>query len=327
MRLSHMDIALDHWPLRQPFRFAGFTVAVLDTVTVTVARDGCVGHGEGVAPVVFDVTVEQAEAQLHSVREECLTGDALAACAALPPGPARNALDCALWDLRAKHSGQTIWQLAGLPQGPETLTVDQSIGLASPEEMAATARASDHAVLKLKMDQDLVVERLTAVRAARPDAEIIIDANQSWPRPFLEALLPQLAPLGIAMIEQPVRRGDDDSLAGLHSPIPLFADESCHTTADLARLAPLYQGINIKLDKTGGLTEALALARAARARGLGLMVGCMAGTSLSMAPAYVIASLCRWADLDGPLLIARDRPVAMHYGRGQLHHFPVELWG
>lgn len=327
MRLDRMDVTLDHWPLRQPFRFAGFNVAVLDTVTVTVAAQGKRGWGEGVAPVVFDITAEQAATELEGLRSACLSGDALAACASLPPGPARNALDCALWDLRAKLTGESIWHLAGLAAGPAALTVDQSIGLASPEAMAAAAQASNHAVLKLKMDQTLVPERLAAVRAARPDAEIIIDANQSWPRDFLESLLPALARLGIAMIEQPVRRGADETLRGLQSPIAIFADESCHTSADLPRLAPLYQGVNIKLDKTGGLTEALALAHAARAHGLGLMVGCMAGTSLSMAPAYVIASLCRWADLDGPLLIAHDRAHPMRYAQGQLQHFAPALWG
>ena len=327
MRLDRMDIAVDHWPLRQPFRFAGFNVEVLDTITVTVAARGRQGWGEGVAPVVFDISASAAEADLRAITAACLAGDALDACASLAPGPARNALDCALWDLRAKLGGQSIWQLAGLPEGPTTLTVDQSVGLGPAAEMAAAARASHHNVLKLKMDRDLVAERLAAVRAARPDAEIIIDANQSWPRAFLEPLLPTLATLGIAMIEQPVKRGADETLAGLKSPIPIFADESCHTSADLARLAPLYQGVNIKLDKTGGLTEALTLARAAKALGLDLMVGCMAGTSLSMAPAYVVASLCHWADLDGPLLLAQDRTPPMDYGGGKLHHYAPALWG
>lgn len=328
MRVAGMTIASEKWPLREPFRFSGFTVEALDTVHVTVTDGLHHGQGEGVIPVVFDLTLADALAALEVARTRILTGeDAQTVCASMLPNAARNALDCALWDLACKASKRSVWDLAGLTAAPESLEVDQSIGLASPDEMAAVARASQHSVLKIKLDRTLVTERLQAARAARPDATIIVDANQAWSRADLETHLPALAQLRISMIEQPLRVGLDHELAGLARPIPIYADESCHTRNDLQRLALLYDGINIKLDKSGGLTEALALARQATDMGLGLMVGCMAGTSLSMAPAYVVASLCNWADLDGPLLLASDRASPMVYQNGKLESFKAELWG
>lgn len=332
-----LTFAAENWPLAEPFRFAGFTVEALDVIHVTLVRDGYLGQGEGVVPIVFDVTMPQVCAQLTSAQNAIAAGQtAEAACAALPAGPARNALDCALWDLRAKTSGQSIWQLAGLAcdpdaqgdaHGPEHLTVDQTIGLGSPEAMAKAAQASDHAVLKIKLDADMIVERVRAIRTARPDAELIVDANQSWTPDLLQRHVPTLADLAVKMIEQPLRVGQDHALRDLHSPVPIYADESCHTAADLPGLIGLYQGVNIKLDKTGGLTEALALAHAAHAANLGVMVGCMAGTSLSMAPAFVIGTLSNWADLDGPLLLASDRPAPMTYRHGSLSRFTPALWG
>jgi L-Ala-D/L-Glu epimerase len=328
MTITDLHMTSERWPLRQPFRFAGFTVDVLDTVHVAVTNGVHSGQGEGVLPIAVDVAADPTSALLGEARTAILSGqNAWSTCAAMPPGPARNALDCALWDLRAKTSGRSVWDQADLPHRPASLQVDQSIGLATPDEMAAIAAASDHAVLKLKLDSTLIVERVAAVRAVRSDATIIVDANQSWSLDALVRHGQALADLGVAMIEQPLRRDADQALSQLRSPVPLYADESCHTTDDLPRLAKLYQGVNIKLDKTGGLTEALALARAARDMGLGLMVGCMAGTSLSMAPAYLIASLSRWSDLDGPLLLAGDRSTPMRYRGGELSTFTPALWG
>lgn len=327
-KMPTISIAGEQWLLREPFRFSGYTVEALDTVHVTVSDGKHVGQGEGVVPVVFNVTLDQALGELANVKREIDRGkDMWQACADMPAGAARNALDCALWDVLAKASARTIWDLAGLKAGPASIPVDQSIGLATPDEMADIARASKHAVLKIKLDAHLAVERISAIRQARPDAAIIVDANQGWSRADLIGYAPALAARGVSMIEQPLPVGQDDQLEGLHLPIPIYADESCHTRADLARIAPLYDGINIKLDKTGGLTEALALARAAADLGLGLMVGCMAGTSLSMAPAYVVASLCNWADLDGPLLLASDRVPPMTYRDGELMCFTSALWG
>jgi L-Ala-D/L-Glu epimerase len=323
-----VEITAERWPLRAPFRFTGFTVEALDTVHIAVSDGRHRGQGEGVVPVVFDITLAEVLADAEAARAAIADGgDPNSVCAALPAGPARNALDCALWDWRAKATGESIWRLAGLDEVPTRITVDQSIGLGAPEAMAEAAARSDHHVLKLKLDTTLIVERVAAVRRARPDAEVIVDANQAWSPAALGQHAPALAALGVAMIEQPLQVGEDRALADFKSPVPLYADESCHTRADLPRLAGRYQGINIKLDKTGGLTEALALAAAAKAQGMGLMVGCMAGTSLSMAPAYVIASLCNWADLDGPLLLAGDRVPAMAYRSGMLDHFSPALWG
>jgi len=324
MRLT---VTPERWPLRTPFRFAGHTVEALDTVTVTIVDGDHRGVGEGVPPVVFDITAADVVAALEAARGRIERGLEPAEVAdLLPAGPARNALDCALWDLRAKRSGRSVWDLAGL-QRREWIDVDQSLGLGTPEAMAAAAAASGHDVLKLKLDRDDIVARVAAVRRAVPAAELIVDANQAWDLPLLAAVVGDLAALGVAMIEQPLPVGEDAALAGFASPIPLYADESCHDRGDLARIGGRYQGINIKLDKTGGLTEALALAAAARADGLGLMVGCMAGTSLSMAPAFLIGTLCRWADLDGPLLLAGDRAAAMTYRGGRLYASSPALWG
>lgn len=328
VKVKAVGITAEKWFLKESFSFAGYRVEALDTVHVTVRDGKHLGQGEGVVPIVFDITLEQTLEILAEAKSDILAGrDAIEICAAMPACAARNALDCALWDLRAKASGRSVWELAGLPPAPNTLDVDQSIGLAEPERMAAVAAASGHSVLKIKLDKELVVERITAVRKARPDAEIIVDANQSWTKEQLLQFAPALGELGVKMIEQPLRAGSDGDLKGLDLPVPIYADESCHTRADLERLAHLYDGINIKLDKSGGLTEALALAKSAKAMGLGLMVGCMAGTSLSMAPAYVIASLCNWADLDGPLLLAEDRPSPMIYRDGKLECFTPALWG
>jgi L-alanine-DL-glutamate epimerase-like enolase superfamily enzyme len=328
MKVASVQVTGEKWLLREPFRFSGFAVEALDTVHVVVADGLHRGQGEGVVPVVFDSTLQQALVTLEGARAEILTGqDAWTVCAGLPAGAARNALDCALWDLQVKTSCRNIWDLAGLGQAATSLPVDQSIGLGDPDAMAKIAAASQHDVLKIKLDNMQVTERIEAIRSARPDATIIVDVNQAWTTADLVRHAPVLAELGVSMIEQPLRVGLDHELADLHLPVPVYADESCHTRADLVRLAPFYDGINIKLDKSGGLTEALALAKAATDMGVGLMVGCMAGTSLSMAPAFVVASLCNWADLDGPLLLASDRASPMNYRGGKLECFTPALWG
>lgn len=326
--MTTMQFAAERWPLARPFRFAGFVVEALEVVHVTLSRDGAQGQGEGVVPVVFGTSLDEVCGHLAEAQARVHAGMQIArVCDLLPPGPARNALDCADWDLRAKTRGASIWQLAGLPPGPDRLEVDQTIGLDTPDAMAAEARQSPHKVLKIKADATSVLERITAIRRARPDAELLVDANQSWTLDDLHRLAPALAALDVAMIEQPLPRGQDERLRGHSFPLPVYADESCHTRRDLPGLIGLYQGINIKLDKTGGLTEALALAQAAHAAGMGVMVGCMAGTSLSMAPAFVVGTLARWADLDGPLLLASDRAAPMAYADGHLAAFSPSLWG
>lgn len=326
--MTRLDFKLESWRLSEPFRFAGYSVSALEVVHATLECEGIQGHGEGVVPIVFDISSDQVRTQLAGAEERLKAGQpADEVGAQMPPGPARNAFDCALWDLHAKTTGRSIWALADLPPGPDALPVDQTIGLSTPEQMAFAARNSDHAILKIKADSEAVRARISAIRAARPDAELIVDANQSWSVEDLTRLGPQLKELDVAMIEQPLARGRDAELRGLNCPVPIFADESCHTREDLPNLLGLYQGINIKLDKTGGLTEALALVRAAKDAGLDVMVGCMAGTSLSMAPAYVIGTMSKWADLDGPLLLASDRPSPMTYRDGSLSVFSPSLWG
>lgn len=238
-----------------------------------------------------------------------------------------NALDCALWDLECKRSGKSIWQLTGID--PKPVTTVFTIGIEStPEAMAAkAAAASDSPILKIKLDDHLPFEKLTAIRSARPDAKLVVDANQGWNFELLQALLPKCVDLNLDMIEQPLPRGGDECFEGFNSPIVLAADESCQDTSELNAAARRYQMINIKLDKAGGLTEALRLAREARQRGCQLMAGNMGGTSLSMAPSFVVAQLCDFVDIDGPLLLKHDRPLGLNYQKGIVEGFDSKLWG
>jgi L-alanine-DL-glutamate epimerase-like enolase superfamily enzyme len=243
----------------------------------------------------------------------------------LPAGGARNAIDCALWDLEAKTTGKSIWQLTGIKPGSTTSV--NTIGIGTPEEMAKAARSLDTAKIKVKLDGESPLERISAVRAARPDAEIVVDVNQGWTFEQLVELAPKFKELGVAMIEQPLPRGADEALEGYDPPLPLCADESCLNISEFEQAARRYQMINIKLDKTGGLTEALDLAHMAQARGIGLMVGNMLGTSLAMAPGFVIAQLCRFVDLDGALFLKKDRQHPMSYAGGVVSPPSSELWG
>lgn len=242
-------------------------------------------------------------------------------------GGARNALDCALWDLECKRTGKTIWELTGIE--PKPVTTVFTIGIEdTPEAMAAKAAAAvDSPILKVKVDSHLPYEKLAAIRAARPDAKLVVDANQGWNFEMLQELLPKCVDLNLEMVEQPLPRGGDEQLEGFSSPLVLAGDESCQDTSELAVAADRYQMINIKLDKTGGLTEALQLAKAAKEMNRQLMVGCMGGTSLSMAPAFVVAQLCDFVDVDGPLLLKNDRPFGLDYEQGAVSSMNPRLWG
>jgi len=246
----------------------------------------------------------------------------------LPPSSARNALDCALWDLEAKISGRRVWELANIPLRNEVETAF-TISLDTPAKMgAAAAAANELPILKLKLyidDSDLA--RVQAVRAAAPNARLVIDANESWsPRHYRDMVSP-LKELGVELIEQPLPADADEVLETLDHPIPVCADESCHTTDDLQRLKSRYDAINIKLDKTGGLTEALQLYRSAREQNFKILIGCMVCTSLSIAPARLLAGTADWVDLDGPLLLARDRENGLPFRDGRIGMPPRELWG
>jgi L-Ala-D/L-Glu epimerase len=239
----------------------------------------------------------------------------------LPPGAARNALDCALWDLGAKAAGQPLWQYAGLCQPPLALPTAFTISLGNPDVMetdAAKAAANGYGLLKLKLTGDRDRDRVEAVRKGAPEARLIVDANESWGALDIAVEAAPLAELGVELIEQPVPAGHDGLLSGVESPLPILADESCHVASDVARLAPYYDGVNIKLDKAGGLTEAIKIADAADAAGLKIMVGCMLSTSMGIAPAHILAQRAQWVDLDGPALLAQDREGGFGFTGGKI---------
>jgi L-Ala-D/L-Glu epimerase len=314
------------WELRAPITITGHTFAVANLLHVTITQDGRSGQGEGAGVYYLGETTETLVADVETARAAVEAGaDQQALRELLPPGGARNALDCALWDLEAKRRRSTIWALTGIE--PRTVCTALTIGIDAPEAMAAAARATDGACIKLKLDGELAVERVAAVRAVRPDAEILVDVNQGWTFEQLVDHAPRLAALGVAMIEQPLPRGGDAALEGYRAAVPLCADESCLDVSEFDQAALRYQILNIKLDKAGGLTEALELARLARAGGMELMVGNMMGTSLAMAPGFVVAQLCRFVDLDGALFLKKDREPAMSYQGGLVSCPSPELWG
>jgi L-alanine-DL-glutamate epimerase-like enolase superfamily enzyme len=324
--MREVTFTTEPWTMKTPFRITGHTFSEAQLLYVTIAERGARGHGEAAGVYYLGENGDSMLAQAESVRDALEHGaDRARLRELLPAGGARNAIDCALWDLQAKSEGKSIWELTGLQPG-KTITV-LTIGIGTPQEMAATARTLDTTRIKVKLDGDLPLERIAAVRAARPDAEIVVDVNQGWSFEQLVAVAPQLKELGVAMIEQPLPRGGDAALEGYEPPIPLCADESCLHTGEFEQALRRYQMINIKLDKTGGLTEALKLAGMAQSWGVGLMVGNMMGTSLAMAPAFVIAQLCRFVDLDGALFLTRDRDHPMVYAGGVVSPPGRALWG
>jgi len=247
--------------------------------------------------------------------------------AALPPGAARNAVDAAFWDLEAKTSGKSVSRLAGI-EPPRPVVTAYTLSLGEPDAMGrAAAEHAGRPLLKLKLTGEGDLERVRAVRSAAPASRLIVDANEGWNAEHFERYAPVLAELGVALIEQPMPAGHDDALAEVPHPVPICADESCHTTEDIDALVGKYEVVNVKLDKTGGLTEALSLVRAARARGFRLMVGCMVGTSLAMAPACFLAQDSEFVDLDGPLLLAKDRQPGLRYDGSTLYPPKPALWG
>jgi len=319
----------ERWELSEPFVTARESLSDVPVLVLELADElGRRGWAEAVGVDYEGESPGTMAAQVETVRHalhDQLTGAELLSL--LPAGGARNALDCALWDLRAKQSGRPVWQLARLAR-PRPVRTAYTIGLGSEAEIRRRARAAmAHPLLKLKVDADRHVDVVRVVREARPDARLFVDANQAWSRALLERLLPSLEDLGVALIEQPVGRGEDASLEGLRSPVPLAADESCTDRGSLPALVGRYHWVNIKLDKCGGLTEALAMCIEARRLGLEPMVGNMCGTSLAMAPAFLVAQSCRLVDLDGPLLQKADRHPAIVYASGLMRVPPPALWG
>ncbi len=317
------------WPLDRPFRIARGVRTEARVIIVTVRNGDCVGRGEAVPARRYNETVASTFAQLEGIREKCADGlDRQRVDKLLPPGAARNALDCALWDFEAKKSQKRAWELAGVPV-VDQLSTAFTISLDTP--MAMSTVAGNHAnapLLKLKLGGDaLDLNRVRAVREKAPRSRLIVDANESWSPAHYRETAPALVPLGVELIEQPFPAGSDNILKALDHPIPVCADESCHTSSDLPRLTGSYEAINVKLDKTGGLTEALRLTAAARQAGFKILFGCMVCTSLGIAPARLLARENDYVDLDGPLLLARDRTEGLRYDNGHVGLPSSELWG
>jgi len=293
-------------------------------LTVKVSDGGLVGWGECVPYARYDETLESVTEEIEGL-PETFTRDELQGL--LPGGAARNAVDCALWDLAAKRAGRRAWELAGLKApGPEITAFTLSLDTA--EKMEAQARKHAHRpLLKIKLGTPDDMVRLEAVRRGAPGAKIIVDANEGWSAEVYADLAPHLVRLGVALVEQPLPAGDDEALIGMERPVPVCADESCHDRGSLPKLKGKYDVVNIKLDKTGGLTEALALRDAALAEGYEVMVGCMVGTSLAMAPAVLVAQGAMVTDLDGPLLLAEDRDAPLRYDENGVYPPEASLWG
>ncbi len=319
-----IDVRFDTFRLAEVFTISRGSRDAAHVVTVQITRDGVTGWGECVPYARYGETLESVKAQVDGLPDGI---ERASLQSALPPGAARNAVDCALWDLQAKAAGKRVWHLAELPSpGPEITAY--TLSLDTPEKMqASAARHAHRPLLKIKLGTPDDMARLEAVRAGAPKSRIIVDANEGWSAEVYSDLAPHLVRLGVEMVEQPLPAGEDDMLAEIARPLPVCADESCHDRASLPALRGKYDMVNIKLDKTGGLTEALALRDAARAEGYEIMVGCMVGSSLAMAPALLVAQGAAVTDLDGPLLLAEDRDVPLQFDELGIHPPEPELWG
>ena len=339
-RSMQLQVDSESWAYKVPFRVSRGAESALDVVVVTLTdSDGHAGRGEAAGVDYDGETVALLCAQIEAVRPDIEHGLASAGAAPdeaagfaalaalLPAGGARNAVDCALWDLTAKQRRTTVWKMAGLTN-PRRLTTSITLGIDTDDAVTAGARRyAGWPLIKVKVDGERHLDAVRLVHAACPAAGLIVDPNQAWSCDLLNRLAPEMKSLGVVLVEQPVPRGEDETLRGYSGSISLAADESVADRAGLAGVKDLYQVVNVKLDKTGGLTEALALARDARALGLQVMVGCMAGTSLAMAPGMVVGQLAEFVDLDGPLLHSEDREHGIEYDRGLMGLPSPVLWG
>lgn len=320
---AHISATVERWPVAGSFIISRGTKTHVDVILCEAREGDLLGRGEGTAIYYEGESAESCAAAINAYAGPL---DREALLNHMPRGAARNALDCALWDLESKRAGIPVWQLAGLDQ-PAPLPTAFTISLGDPARMEADARAAaarGFGLLKCKLTGEGDIERIAAVRAGAPQVRLIVDANESWHDRDIAAQAQALAAQGVEMVEQPILHGQEQRLAGIASPLPLCADESCHSRADLDRLGD-FDAVNIKLDKAGGLTEALALAQEARARGFRVMVGCMLGTSLGIAPAALLAQGADWIDLDGALLLGEDRQGGLPMRDGLL--LPGTLWG
>jgi L-alanine-DL-glutamate epimerase-like enolase superfamily enzyme len=326
------EVRHERWELAAPFVIAHETYLHADVIVATLSCDGAVGRGECTPTAFYGESVDGVMKTVRELLARLARGESWDRIHdRVPAGAARNAVDCAFWDLRAKLAKQRVWELIGVP-APGPVRTAQTISVGEAAQQADKARAivatdGDGALIKLKLDAHDVVARVAAVRDAAPAATLVIDANESWDPVLLAGVMPALQAAHVAMVEQPLPVGTDDALARIERRVPVCADESAHVGADLDALRGRYDLVNVKLDKTGGLTEALRMTARARQLGFGLMVGCMEGTSLGMAPATLVAGAARFVDLDGPLLIGRDRNPGLHYQRGLVSPPSAALWG
>ena len=319
-----ITVTRDVFRLAEVFTISRGSRTKAQVLTVRITHGGVTGWGECVPYARYDETLDSVTAQITGLPAQL---DREALYDLLPAGAARNAVDCALWDLAAKQAGKRVWKLAGLAApGPEITAY--TLSLDTPEKMRAQAAKHAHRpLLKIKLGTPDDMPRLEAVRAGAPNAEIIIDANEGWSAPVYADLAPHLVRLGVTLVEQPLPADEDDALRDMERPVPVCADESCHDRSSLPALKGKYDVVNIKLDKTGGLTEALRLRDEARDQGYDIMVGCMVGSSLAMAPATLVAQGARVTDLDGPLLLAEDRDHALCFDAAGVHPPAANLWG
>jgi L-Ala-D/L-Glu epimerase len=323
-----LAVAVEKFPIAGTFTISRGSRTEAVVVTATVSDGTHMGRGECVPYPRYGETVDGIAADIASQAVRLKSGgDHATLIAGLKAGAARNALDCALWDLAAKRQGRRIWAIAGTPE-PKPVTTCYTLSLGTPDSMGVAAKAaSQRPLLKVKLGGDGDVERISAVRRGTPRARLVVDANEAWTEGNLAANAAACAAAGVELIEQPLPAGKDDALLTFRSPVMLCADESVHTRDTLPAVAQKYRAINIKLDKTGGLTEALAMAEAAEKLGLKIMVGCMVGTSLAMAPALLIAARAAYVDLDGPLLLAQDREPGLIFEGSTIMGYGPDLWG
>ncbi|MCY4306567.1 MAG: dipeptide epimerase [Aestuariivita sp.] len=319
-----INVRRDVFKLKQPFSISRGLRDKAEVLTVEISRHGLVGRGECTPYLRYGETFDSVAAQIAAIPND-VSRDKLQRI--LKPGAARNAVDCALWDLEAKLCNKRVWELAGLAEPKPRMSVF-TLSLSSKEKMQSDAHEYAHCpVLKIKLGTPEDLPRLEAVRRGAPDAQIIVDANEGWTASAYSELLPHLVRLGVKMIEQPVPANSDEILAKIDRIIPVCADESCHDTETLSKLSGKYDMVNIKLDKTGGLTEALKLKREAVSLGFDIMVGCMLGSSLAIAPAILLAQDAKTVDLDAPLLLLEDRAHSLIFDEYGVHPSTQELWG
>jgi L-alanine-DL-glutamate epimerase-like enolase superfamily enzyme len=323
-----LSVRRETWPIRGRFAISRGSRTAIDVVVAELEAKGSKGRGEGVPYARYGESLDGVVAAIEALREDLADGlDRAGLQSRLPAGAARNALDCAFWDLEAKQADKRVWELAGLPV-PEPLITAYTLSLDSVENMRAAAMSNaERPLLKLKLAGPEDLARVEAVREGAPNASLVVDANEGWSPAFYGEIAPRLKALGVAMIEQPLHADHDGDLAWMERPVPVCADEACHDRASLPGLQGRYDMINIKLDKTGGLTEALKLKAEAEAAGYRIMVGCMLGTSLAMAPAMLVGQGIEVVDLDGPLLLEEDRPDGLLYEGSLLHPPRAQLWG